>query len=83
MTTAIYIVLFAREAWWVDLDGRSQGPYATCEQATSEATARATETSQRGGRSEVRVNGPGHDNDLIYQSATRSLLSRAVALAHH
>lgn len=83
MTTAIYIVIFAREAWWVDLDGRSHGPYETCEQATNEAMARATETSQQGGRSEVRVSGPGHDNDLIYQSTTRSLLSRTVALAHH
>jgi hypothetical protein len=82
VTTAIYIVLFARGSWWVDLDGRSHGPYETCEQATEEAVARATETSHCGGRSEVRVSGPGHNNDLVYQSATRSLLSRTVALAH-
>lgn len=83
MTTAIYIVIFARGAWWVDLDGRSYGPYETCEQATGAAMARATEASQGGGRSEVRVSGPGHDNELIYQSTTRSLLSRTVALARH
>ena len=82
MSTAIYIVFFARDAWWVDLDGRSLGPYATDEQAKEVALARATEISDRGGRSEVRLSGPGHDNELAYQSTSRSLLSRTVALAH-
>lgn len=82
MPTAIYIVLFARDAWWVDLDGRSHGPYETCEQAKAEAMARATETSRGGGRSEVRLSGPGHENELLFQSTARSLLSRTVALAH-
>lgn len=82
MPTAIYIVLFARDAWWVDLNGRSHGPYDTCEQAKEEALARATATSQNGGRSEVRLSGPDHHNELLYQSTARSLLSRTVALAH-
>ena len=82
MSTAIYIVFFARDAWWVDLDGRSLGPYPTVEQAREVALARATETSERGGRSEVRLSGPGHDNVLVYQSTSRSLLSRTVASSH-
>jgi hypothetical protein len=50
----------------------------------AEAVARAAATSRQGGRSEVRVSGPGHENELIYQSAERSLLSRTVAeLAHY
>lgn len=82
MSTAIYIVFYARDTWWVDLDGRSLGPYDTEEQAKEVALARATETSDSGGRSEVRISGPGHDNELLYQSTSRSLLSRTVALAH-
>lgn len=79
MATAIYIVLFARDRWWIDLDGASDGPFASLESAMAEAVSRAASTSRLGGRSEVRVAGPGHDNELIYQSTRRSLLSRAVA----
>lgn len=83
MRTAIYIVIFARESWWVDLDGESDGPYGTLDAAIGQAVEMAKATSRRGGRSEVRVVGVGHDNSLIYQSADRSLLSRAVAMGHH
>lgn len=82
MATAIYIVLFARDAWWIDLDGQAEGPFQTRQLATGEALARATATSSRGGRSEVRLSAPGHENELIYQSTARSLLSRVVADAH-
>ena len=82
MATSIYIVLFARDRWWIDLDGASDGPFDSLEMAMAEAVSRAAATSRLGGRSEVRVAGPGHDNELIYQSAERSLLSRAVA-EHH
>ena len=83
MSTAIYIVIFARDAWWIDLDGDSDGPFGTIEAAIRNAVDKASATSHRGGRSEVRVMGGGHDNALVYQSTQRSLLSRAVAMAHH
>ena len=83
MRTAIYIVIFSREAWWVDLDGEADGPYGTLDAAIGQAVELAKATSRRGGRSEVRVMGPGRDNSMIYQSADRSLLSRAVAMGHH
>lgn len=83
MATSIYIVLFARDRWWVDLNGSADGPYVSLESAMTEAVSRAAATSRQGGRSEVRVTGPGHDNKLIYQSADRSLLGRAVAEARH
>ena len=81
MATSIYIVLFARDRWWIDLDGASDGPFESLESAMAEAVSRAAATSRLGGRSEVRVAGPGHDNELIYQSTRRSLLSRTVAEA--
>lgn len=83
MATAIYIVLFARDAWWIDLDGKAEGPFPTRQLATEEALARATATSSRGGRSEVRLSAPGHENELVYQSTARSLLSRIVAETRH
>ena len=81
MATSIYIVLFARDRWWIDLNGESDGPFVTLETAMAEAVSRAASASRQGERSEVRVAGPDHENKLIYQSTERSLLSRAVAEA--
>lgn len=81
MSTSIYIVVFARHAWWIDLDGETDGPYGSADAAIRQAISRATDIARRGGRSEVHVSGPGYDNDLVYQSAQRSLLGRAVAEA--
>lgn len=83
MKTAIYIVIHARDAWWIDLDGVSEGPYADLDVAIRHAIDKASVTSQAGGRSEVRVMGPGQQNALVYQSTEKSLLGRAVAMAHH
>jgi hypothetical protein len=83
MATEIYIVLFFRDRWWIDLNGDAEGPFVSLESAMAEAVSRAAAASRQGGRSEVRVAGPGHDNKLIYQSADRSLLGRAVAEARH
>jgi hypothetical protein len=82
MKTAIYIVIYAREAWWIDLDGEADGPFGTRDAATQQAIAVAAAKARNGGRSEVRVAGPLYENQLVYQSAERSLLSRAVALVH-
>ena len=83
MKTSIFIVINARDQWWVDLDGNAEGPFGHIDAAIRKAVDRATEVSRSGGHSEVRVMGPGKDNALVYQSAEKSLLGRAVALAHH
>jgi hypothetical protein len=82
MKTAIYIVIFARDAWWIDLDGVADGPFGTLDAAIRMAIEKASVISRQGARSEVRVMGPGHDNALVYQSTEKSLLSRAVAAQH-
>jgi hypothetical protein len=82
MKTAIYIVIFARDAWWIDLDGVADGPFGTLDAAIRMAVEKASTISRQGARSEVRVMGPGHDNALVYQSTKKSLLSRAVAAQH-
>lgn len=83
MKTSIYIVINARGTWWVDLDGESEGPFGNIDAAIREAVDRATAIARDGGRSEVRVTGAGKENALVYQSAEKSLLGRAVAMAHH
>jgi hypothetical protein len=83
MKTAIYIVLHSRDAWWIDLDGEAQGPFASLDVTIRTAIDIATAASRAGKRAEVRVMGPGHDNALVYQSADRSLLARAVAMNQH
>jgi hypothetical protein len=82
MRTSIYIVIYSRDAWWVDLDGESDGPFGTLDAAIGQAVELAKSTARSGGRSEVRVMGPGQNNAMIYQSAQKSLLGRAVAAAH-
>lgn len=79
MATSIFIVLSVRDRWFIDLNGVSDGPFDTLESAMAEAVSRAAVTSRQGGRSEVRVTGGGHENKLIYQSAERSALGKAVA----
>jgi hypothetical protein len=80
MKTSIYIVIYARDQWWIDLDGEADGPFGALDAAIRMAVERASAKSREGGRSEVRVMGPGHDNAMVYQSQSKSLLQRAVAM---
>ncbi|MEQ1770913.1 MAG: hypothetical protein ABL879_13835 [Devosia sp.] len=80
--TAIFIVIFARDRWWIDLDGKSQGPFLSSETATAEAVRFATELASKGGRSEVRFAEPGTRPKVIYQSAEQSMLGRGTTVTH-
>ncbi len=82
MATAVYIVVHAQGAWWVDLNGDAQGSFPSLDLARSEAVSRAAVASYGGGRSEVWVSAPGHGHELVYQSEARSLLSRALGHVH-
>ena len=33
MTTAMFIVIFARSKWWIDLNGKAKGPFLSRESA--------------------------------------------------
>lgn len=77
MRTAFYIVLEARGRWWVDLEGKSTGPFTAKNVAVEAAIAMAESTARNGGRSEVRLAGPGFDTSILYQSAAQGALARA------
>lgn len=83
MTTAIFIVIYARSQWWIDLNGKSKGPYLSRESAELEAITLASGYAKGGRRAEVQVAEPGKRNHIVYQSAEQGLLGRAVALLNH
>ncbi|MEO6394758.1 MAG: hypothetical protein ABIO40_02480 [Devosia sp.] len=80
--TSTFIVIFATERWWIDLNGQSQGPFVSRESAVSEAKRFAVELARNGRRSEVRVADPGKKPQIVYQSAQQSMLGRTTALTN-
>lgn len=55
MARAVYIVLQSRDRWWVDLEGKSYGPFTSKNTATMEAISLARFMAHAGRKSEVRV----------------------------
>ena len=41
MTTAMFIVIFARSKWWIDLNGKAKGPFLSRESAEPGMLGRA------------------------------------------
>lgn len=83
MATALFIVIFARDKWWIDLNGKSRGPYLTRESAELEAINLATAYAKDGRRAEVQVAEPGKRNRIVWQSAEQGMLGRAAAMVNH
>ena len=72
MTTAIFIVIYARSKWWIDLNGKSKGPYLSRESAELEAIQLASTFAKDGRRAEVQVAEPGRKNHIVWQSGACS-----------
>ena len=83
MTTAIFIVIFSRNKWWIDLNGKSKGPYLSRDSAEQEAIHLASGFAKDGRRAEVQVVEPGQKNHIVWQSAEQGMLGRAAALTNH
>ena len=83
MTTAIFIVIFARNKWWIDLNGKTKGPFVTRDGAQTEAIALASSFAKNGRRAEVQVAEPGEKRKIVYQSSDIGMLGRAAALTNH
>lgn len=83
MTTAIFIVIFARNKWWIDLNGKTKGPFVTRDGAEQEAIALASAFAKDGRRAEVQVAEPGEKRKIVYQSSDIGMLGRAAALTNH
>ncbi len=83
MTTAMFIVIFARDKWWIDLNGKAKGPFLSRESAELEAINLASNFAREGRRAEVQVAEPGQKNRIVWQSAEPGMLGRAAALVNH
>lgn len=55
MTKALFIVIKSMGSWWVDFEGRSQGPHETREAAAMEARSQAQFMSHMNRPAEVLV----------------------------
>jgi hypothetical protein len=81
MSTAFYIVILSHDQWWVDLEGRTTGPFSSMEVAMAGAVSMAETAARAGRRTEVHVSAPGHHNRVVYRSQAQSALGRAAARA--
>lgn len=59
MTKAVFLVYFSHEQWWIDLEGRARGPFATRAATIVDAIPLA-QAAQAGGRC-AEVLAPGDD----------------------
>lgn len=53
MPSSLYVVIESREKWWVDLEGKAHGPYASKEQAIEEGRSLARFAAHAGKHSEL------------------------------
>jgi hypothetical protein len=58
MSRALYVVIFSREKWWVDLEGKAHGPFESVDTAADEGRQLARYSAHNGRVSEVLV--PDH-----------------------
>jgi hypothetical protein len=79
----MFIVIFARDKWWIDLNGKTKGPFISKEGAQTEAISLASSYAKDGRRSEVQVAEPGEKRRIVYQSGDIGVLGRAAALLNH
>jgi hypothetical protein len=79
----MFIVIFARNNWWIDLNGKAKGPFLSRESAELEAINLASNFAREGRRAEVQVAEPGQKNHIVWQSADPGMLGRAAALVNH
>ncbi len=55
MAKALYLVIHSRDSWWVDFEGKAEGPFESREVAALEARSMARFQSHAGREAEVLV----------------------------
>lgn len=55
MSKALFVVIFSRGSWWVDFEGRAEGPHESLERAVEEARQSARLIAHTGRETEVLV----------------------------
>jgi hypothetical protein len=73
--SSVYIVLFSGDRWWVDLDGKTSGPFAAEDEAHAAAMARATTFGDPKRPAEIYAPGPDGKFRLIFSRAAQQKAS--------
>lgn len=68
MSTALYVVISSRGSWWVDIEGKANGPFATRDAAALEATQLAQFAAHMGRDSEVLVPDDNGRHQVVWTS---------------
>jgi hypothetical protein len=55
MSRALYVVIQSQQNWWVDLEGKAHGPFASLEAATEEGRQLARLAAHAGRVSELLI----------------------------
>ena len=69
MARALYVVIFSRDSWWVDFEGKAYGPFATKDIAAAEAKHLAQFSNHSGTSSEVLVPDDTGRHRVVWESA--------------
>ena len=69
MARALYVVIFSRDRWWVDYEGKAHGPFDTRDLAASEAKQLAQFAAHSGRSSEVLVPDDTGRHRVFWESA--------------
>jgi len=70
MASVLYLVLKSREKWWVDMEGKSLGPFETSDIATFAAIDAARMRGDVNSRErQVYLEQPGRRFTMIWSSA--------------
>lgn len=69
MPSLLYVVIESREKWWVDLEGKAYGPYASKEQAIEEGRSLARFAAHSGKHSELLAQNDGGRYIVLWDSA--------------
>ncbi|HEY4202207.1 MAG TPA: hypothetical protein VGM83_16760 [Devosiaceae bacterium] len=68
MASVLYLVLKSREKWWVDMEGKSLGPFDTVEVATFAAIDAAGAVYHFGQDMRVYAERPNRKFELVWSS---------------
>lgn len=69
MARALYVVIFSRDSWWVDFEGKAYGPFASKDIAAAEAKHLAQFAAHSGKSTEVLVPDETGRHRVIWESA--------------
>ena len=76
MGTALYVVIYSRESWWLDFEGTAHGPFDTDQAAIEEGINQAKYSAHAGRASEVLSPDAHGRHRVVWASANERYATR-------